>query len=529
MAEISLSLPSLPDILSPIIDPPLESPVIPTVTAPPDTVTVTADPSSSTSSITRSSSTSSVTSRSQTSAPVSTSSSSIPAENNSTSTEPPEFLTTTYLTQEGSSFITVTSRITNPARTHSNPGTNDFFSNKTAVIGVFTACAIVGFAIIIAFIAWVARRRTLKRWEREEAEKEFDRRNFLQDEIQDSLAPSEKSWWASGSGTSIPDGTGGMPMQNANFVLYNGMPPPGQQTELSPVATTFSGSHESKGAPTSAESIGPISHPYSGSVVSEPYHLTSPRAQHSSIASISSVREVARSPPPSIPLPPAPYSNRGQDPSHLPIILEGPPSSSSEGWSQSLATHSAPLSRSASHPYASPPTNRKSELYAEDVLLDLGSKGGVGRSLSGSRPAHPALPTQGASSLIRKASKDGGSQGQGSIGHHGSSSASHPAMGNNVSGSGLSDGAWHYDSNPFGGGAAEPALASHLPPTEVVQRRMVAHDPRFSGVFGTGTWTDRQAAYRQSDSMGSDLMGTEDEHLGGSSPYTPRVLRVTNE
>ena len=330
-----------------------------------------------------------------------------------------------------------------------------------------------------------------------------------------------------------------MPMQTVNFAPYYGVPPvPPLPTELSPVATTFGGSSGSK---STSEMIGPISHPYSGSVVSESYHASPSHTQRGSIASLSTARDIARSPPPSIPLPPVPYSNRGQDTAHLPMILEGPPSSSStEGWAsqiQSLPVHSteAPplpsntnpslsrfpsLSKDASHPYASPTTNRASHLFAGDVLLDLGNHGGVGRSLSGNRPAHSIPMKTNSKNLLQ----EGNSRGQSSTGHN-ISHGSHPTS-KEVSASGLSDGGW-YDDLPadmakISNGATasgESVFGNHNMAAntrlsmDVIERRKVPHDPRFSGLFG------QHLEYRQSDSMASEAE-TED----GS--YAPRVLRV---
>lgn len=315
-----------------------------------------------------------------------------------------------------------------------------------------------------------------------------------------------------------------MHMQTVNALPFNSVPPvPPLPTELSPVATTFNGSGGSKSIITSSETIGPISHPYSGSVVSEPYHLTSPRAQHASITSMTSIRDAARSPPPSTPLPPVPHSNRGIDMSNLPMILEGPPSASStEGWApqiQSIPMHSndapalPPLDtrhqstlRRPSHPYASPTTNRRSELYAGDVLSDLGSNGGVGRSLSDCRSSPKPL-------------RDGTSRGQSSTDHN-TSNQTHSGLGE-VSASGLSDGAWYDDVSSGGikaanGAAAASGESGQAPSVDVIERRKAPHDPRFSGLFGA--WTDQQK-YRQSDSMLSE-QGTDHDY------HAPRILRV---
>ena len=444
---------------------------------------------------------------------------------------------------------------------------------------MFTSIGVLVFAAIAAIIAWAARRRTLKRWRREKADREsFDRRNFLQDEMHDEHSPSEKSWWAGASGTSIP----GMPMRAINSPgLYIVPPLPPLPTELSPTAMRFPGSNAAKSLITGTEIGGTIPHPYgspSYSMAPDLYQV-SPLTHSRSITSTTSTREAARSPPPTQ-LSPLPYSGLVQDPSYLPMILEGPsPSTSTVGWaSQSqlipaLSGEMPPLlartntistlppfpssSKAPSHPYTSPPTNRKSELYAEDVLLDLGNNGGIGRSLSGSRPARPALPTKmpPLSENMQDGSRTGldfGSRGQTSAGHSGSN-GSHVAF-RQASGSGISDGGWYDDSPSDTAKAASGAAASgesvlggdearnngfaysQTRDSQVVsanglsvniaERRKVPHDPRFSGLFGA--WADsteeRYQNNLQRESTVSVDLGTEDGQ--GGSPYATRVLRV---
>lgn len=293
-----------------------------------------------------------------------------------------EFITTTYLTYQGTALVTITALVQNPARMQDNTSTNTFFSNRTAVIGVFTAVGIILFACVVALLAWAAHRRKQKRLRQEAAEKASSsgHRNFFDDEVNDVVDPSEKSWWGNTSGTSIPDPT--LPMLHVN-TGYNNVPPvPPLPGDLS-AASTFSD------VPTS------IAHPYASappSVLSDSYQssaVTHARDNSTTTATSTTTapsRDFARSPPPSVPLP-AVQNRFGQSGHHLPQIDEAPLSSSNR-WatpshepvatSDNLSSKGGPV-----HPYASPPTNRKSRLYPEDVLFSLGKGGGVGRSLSG--------------------------------------------------------------------------------------------------------------------------------------------------
>ncbi|PVG04378.1 hypothetical protein CPB86DRAFT_821744 [Serendipita vermifera] len=373
---ISLSL-GLGDIL-PTIDPPVNDG--PSNTGTPDpTVTVTVTvPNTSSSSSSSSSLISSSSTHSHSG--VSTNNATLPLMTPSTlaTTNTADFITTTYLTYQGTALVTITALVQNPARMQDNVGTNTFFSNRTAVIGVFTAVGIIIFAAVVALLAWAARKRKLKRLRREAAEKASSsgHRNFFDDEINDVVAPSEKSWWGNTSGTSIPDPT--LPMLHVNTGYNNvpAVPPlPGDLSATSPLSDI----------PTS------IAHPYASappSVISDSYQVggvTHTRDNSTITATTTTTtpsRDFSRSPPPSVPLPGVP--NRfGQNGGHLPQIDEAP--SSSNAWvsanvpaSQSHSSKGGPV-----HPYASPPTNRKSTLYPEDVLFSLGKEGGVGRSLSG--------------------------------------------------------------------------------------------------------------------------------------------------
>lgn len=245
---------------------------------------------------------------------------------------------------------------------------------------MFTVVGIVAFAVAAALIAWMTRRRTLKQRRREEVDKSS--RDFFEDEVNDAGDPSEKSWWGNASGASIP---GGVPLQPVTSMGYGSVPP------VPPLPSEFS--HNSAASPSVASrspllSDGGLSfpHPYAGtgsSLVSDNYSnniVTHDRSGSATTGWTSSTREPTQSPPTS-PLPAVPY--RGQAANngvYLPLIHEGTPNSLSP---------SVPY-----HPFASPPTNRRSELYPEDVLWGFGTEGGVGRSLSGKRPVEPPVPVR---------------------------------------------------------------------------------------------------------------------------------------
>lgn len=143
--------------------------------------------------------------------------------------------------------------------------------------------------------------------------------------------------------------------------------------------------------------------------------------------------------------------------------------------------------------------------------MDLGSNGGVGRSLNDGQPS-------------AKPMREGAIRGQSSTDHN-TSNQTHSGLGE-LSASGLSDGGWYDDASSGGTKAAKGAAAAsgesgHAPSNfrismDVIERRKAPHDPRFSGLFGA--WTDQQK-YRQSDSMISE-QGAEDDYS------TPRILRV---
>jgi hypothetical protein len=344
----------------------------------------------------------------------STHSTSVPTPTLASTTSPnsdvtnPSSITTTYVTSQGTSLLTITAVVSNPAghiQDQANAPGGALFNNRTETIGVFTAVGIVTFAMIVALVAWAARRRTLKR-RREEAE-DHKSRDFFEDEVNDAGAPSEKSSWGN---TSIPE-SGGVPLQIMTSGGYNMAPP------VPPLPSEFSAVPASVASKSPVLSDGGLilSHPYAGAgPFSDSYSNNVRHDRNGSVGTgwTSPARDDFRSPPPSAPLAALPYKNPASNNStYLPLIHDGAPVSSSSHPS------------AANHPFASPPTNRKSELYPEDVLWGLGNDGGVGRSLTGKRPVEPPVP------LI-------------------------PA-------------------DPFASGQMRPPNPAQLP-----------HDPRFSGLFG---------------------------------------------
>jgi hypothetical protein len=218
--------------------------------------------------------------------------------------------------------------------------------------------------MLVALVAW-ARRRALK--QREQAE-EMKSRDLFDDEINDVRAPSEKSWWGSAS---ISEG--GMPLQIVASGNYNmAYPVPPLPSEFSPTSAATSKN------PLLSDRDLTLPHPYAGTSFYSNGNMT--RERNGSIGTVwsSSGRDAPRSPP-NAPLPALPYKNAAS--TYFPPKRDGARVSSS----------SRPSS-TASHPFASPPTNRKSALHPEDVLWGLGNDGGVGRSLSGRRAVEPPVP-----------------------------------------------------------------------------------------------------------------------------------------
>ncbi|KAG8788507.1 hypothetical protein FRB91_007274 [Serendipita sp. 411] len=404
MADISLSIPSLTDIIT-IISPPEDTSSSPDGPDPTVTVTVTVvEPprptGTSSPSITISHTNSS------TSLPLSSSSTQL----SNTTTSEPEFITTTFVSTQGDNVFAVTTVIANPAgHVHAAPsnGTAQFFQNRAAVIGVFTALGIIIFASLAAAVACATHRRIIMRRRREEHERSLERRDFFDDEMNDVIEPSDKQWWGNTSGTSIPE-PNAMQSQMGPLTNYEPVPP----FLLLPSLPKQDNSATRTSAYSEAGSGTTVAHPYASasSYRTSGSYLDSPMSHSRTTSTVTSLtspsRSIIRSPPPSAPLPPLP-------PTQLPRIAEGPPSTHSDGWDSQIqpaprgAQDSIPLtqvvpvpaltsldrsSHAISHPYASPPANRRSELWAGDVLVDLGVEGGVGRSLSGRRPPAPPIP-----------------------------------------------------------------------------------------------------------------------------------------
>lgn len=585
------------------------------ITIPGPTVTVTAS-GSQTSPGTSGSTSNSTSSTSHLSNSTSSSSISIPTTPSNASSATGDFITTTYLTYEGTSLVTVTAIVSNPgAHVQSNSGkSNDFLSNRTAVIGVFTAIAIITFAMIVAFIAWAARRRTLKIRQREEEERESKtRRNFFDDEDNDVIAPSEKSWWGNASGTSIPDMSQG----------HNEPPPPVPPLpfDYSPSAPTFSPSIASS-APlvTSPTSGASVPHPYASaapSVVSDSYQIEGAGHHHNNsfATTTTASREAIRSP---LPPPTSPTFAHKIQPAAattmLPLIKEGASSRSSDDWNSNIQhmqspsgldirgspsptadhTQKAPSSalKASEHPYASPRPDRRSKLFADDVLLGLGGAEGLGRSLSDSHPAEPVVHSNQrhqhnqqhsathsyawqtsqspppVSRPVLQHSKASNGTGTGSMSYGPMQSRSD---------TGFSDGRWFEEDSSAeaakvrGGAAAsgESVLEGNIArnngfrlgsnnhstrgngkwvsnahdniAVDVSERKRVPHDPRFSGLFGNvwGTPNDEsqshnRMAYTSRQSTGIDLESI-DQDVQDYQDYhdkhgeNGRVLRVSFE
>jgi len=439
------------------------------------------------------------------------------------------YITTTYLTSQGTSLFTTTAIVSNPAgevQDQSNAPSGALFNNRAETIGVFTTVGIVAFAIIAALVAWAARRRTLKR-RRKEAE-ESNSRGFFEDETNDAGAPSEKSWWGNTSGASIPEG-GGVPLKIVTSGGYDMAPPvPPLPFEFSP-SSAVPASVTSK-SPSLSDAELTLPHPYAGTgSFADSYSnnsVTYGRDGGAGIGWIFPVKDAFRSSPSA----PLSYKNAASNnATYLPSIHEGAPVSSSSHPSSA-----------ANHPFTSPPMNRKSELYPEDVLWGLGNSGGVGRSLSGKRPGEPPeplIPADPFSSPQSQTSHQAMVRQQPSYllypadGSHVHDKASpvensqmipehsdHNLSDNTIRPtSGISEGGWYRDSNSeLGGAALAGATASresfsntgtskneryaypYTAPggnrshveiardksTTTSRKMKVPHDPRLSGLFG---------------------------------------------
>lgn len=478
-------------------------------------------------------------------------SSSSPVQN--AASETGDFITTTYVSMEGQSLVTITAVVTNPAARFNGPSDNSssFLQNRAAVIGVFTALGLTLAVTFMAIFAWVVRRRRIKQRRKQVNEKASAPRNFFDDEDDDVVAPSEKSWWPSaGSGASIPEGNAGVSLSVMG----------GSQTRYS---SAFSKSIDT---PTSA---------YGGlqqeSGIAHPYSTYSTRSNDDSDKFVMPIRDlrspVPSLPPPIAPLPPTPANIQQSDykvrSSMLPQILEAD-LSSSDGWHSELqptppgltpplrepdseglglelnprvvnqkgsstSLHQPP----ESHPYASPKPQRKSRLLPEDVLWErgkpvdwnpeiLGSSSITNDQLTDNTPPTPPSQPQPPNSLPlrRLVLNNSVASSLGKPTHMTPLSARvSPAPASSTGASAvesrpgsalgdvaISDGGWYDDDEhsaeedgnspaAAASGESDGGVLSNLP-VDIRDRKKLSQDPRFSGLFGNA-WNDTGAQLRQ--------------------------------